>query len=63
MERVGHVVTVAKGSFESKEKLLCFTLLFFFLKQSLQRISVKPRHDAGVRAGWAGEGRRPHALQ
>lgn len=62
MEGVGHVVTVAKGSFESKELLLCFT--FFFFKQSLQCISVKPRHDAGVRRGSAGgEGRRPHALQ
>lgn len=30
MERVGLAVTVAKGSFESKELLLCFTLLFFF---------------------------------
>lgn len=30
MDRVGHAVTVAKGSFESKELLLCFTLPFFF---------------------------------
>lgn len=35
--------------------LLCFTLLFFlfFFKQSLQRISVKLPHDAGVEGdGW-----------
>lgn len=56
----GHAVTVAKGSFKSKEPLLRFALLclrsffFLFLKQSLQRISVKLRHDAGEGAGLVG---------
>lgn len=64
MERVGHAVTVAKGSFESKELLLCFALLGFYLKSNRCSASVSNLAMMLVGEGRVGRGgRRPHALQ